>query len=98
MNPLTPADLTNCALEAIHIPGSIQPHGALVAFTPEGALATRSTNAAALFGALPPPGEKLGDSHLTPEIRSHLAACLASPERPDSSEVTLPDGRAADLS
>ena len=97
MNQFTPVDLTNCALEAIHIPGSIQPHGALVAFTPEGTLATRSINAPALFGALPPPGEKPGESHLTAEIRSHLAACLASPGRPDSFEVILPDGRAADL-
>ncbi|MBD8065378.1 GAF domain-containing protein [Devosia sp. PTR5] len=31
MNPSQPVDLTNCDREPIHIPGSIQPHGALLA-------------------------------------------------------------------
>ena len=30
-NPTSPPDLSNCAREPIHIPGAIQPHGALIA-------------------------------------------------------------------
>lgn len=97
MNTLAPVDLSNCALEPIHIPGSIQPHGALVAFAPDGTLATRSANAPQLLGPLPAAGAALDDRHLTAEIRDHLAACLRSPGRADSFEVRLADGRTADL-
>ena len=39
-NPMVAvADLSNCDQEPIHIPGSIQPHGALLAFTADGMLA-----------------------------------------------------------
>lgn len=90
-------DLSNCALEPIHVPGSIQPHGALLAFTPDGRLATRSADAEAIVGTLPAPAEPLGPAHLTDELRSHLAACLRTPGRTDSFEVALPDGRIGDL-
>lgn len=44
-------DLTNCDREPIHIPGSIQPHGALLAFDASFALALRhSRNAPELLG------------------------------------------------
>ncbi|WP_434042586.1 MULTISPECIES: ATP-binding protein [Sorangium] len=45
-------DLTNCAAEPIHIPGRIQPHGALLALSP-GDLAVRhvSLNIGALLGS-----------------------------------------------
>ncbi|WP_437875360.1 ATP-binding protein [Sorangium sp. So ce513] len=47
-------DLTNCAAEPIHIPGRIQPHGALLALSP-GDLAVRhvSLNVGALLGGGP---------------------------------------------
>ncbi|WP_438015337.1 ATP-binding protein [Sorangium sp. So ce315] len=47
-------DLTNCAAEPIHIPGRIQPHGALLALSP-GDLAVRhvSLNVGALLGSGP---------------------------------------------
>ncbi|KYF57604.1 hypothetical protein BE08_05520, partial [Sorangium cellulosum] len=47
-------DLTNCAAEPIHIPGRIQPHGALLALSP-GDLAVRhaSLNVGALLGCGP---------------------------------------------
>lgn len=47
-------DLTNCAAEPIHIPGRIQPHGALLALSP-GDLAVRhaSLNIGALLGSGP---------------------------------------------
>ncbi len=44
-------DLTNCDREPIHIPGSIQPHGALLAFDSRFAVVERhSANAATLLG------------------------------------------------
>ena len=51
-NGMAAVDLTNCDREPIHIPGSIQPHGALLAFMPDGALAVRSANATAMLGEL----------------------------------------------
>ncbi|MEX5744280.1 ATP-binding protein [Massilia sp. X63] len=43
-------DLLNCADEPIHIPGSIQPHGALLFFDTAGLLQGWSANAGALLG------------------------------------------------
>jgi light-regulated signal transduction histidine kinase (bacteriophytochrome) len=43
-------NLENCDREPIHIPGSIQPHGALLAFDRLGRLSHASANAAALLG------------------------------------------------
>src|ERR1700761_2763256 len=50
--PPTPAELTleNCDREPIHIPGSIQPHGALLAFDRLGRLSHASANVPALLG------------------------------------------------
>ena len=47
-------DLTPCEREPIHIPGAIQPHGALLALQPaDFSLAAYSANAPALFGVEP---------------------------------------------
>jgi light-regulated signal transduction histidine kinase (bacteriophytochrome) len=43
-------DLLNCADEPIHIPGSIQPHGALIFFTAKGEVEGWSENAPAALG------------------------------------------------
>lgn len=46
------ADLTNCDREPIHIPGSIQPHGAMLVYDPALQLVTHaSANAAELLGS-----------------------------------------------
>jgi len=45
-----PVDLTNCDREPIHIPGSIQPHGAMLVCDPEGRIAHASANAAQFLG------------------------------------------------
>lgn len=45
------ADLTNCDREPIHIPGSIQPHGAMLVYDPATQLITHaSVNAAGMLG------------------------------------------------
>ena len=49
--PNSPVDLTNCDREPIHIPGSIQSHGALIAFDAGLRIATRhSTNLQSVLG------------------------------------------------
>ena len=65
--------LANCASEPIHIPGSIQPHGALLAVRTDGTLVAVSANAAALLGPLPAPGEPFGAAHLNAEIRAAIS-------------------------
>lgn len=44
--PANAVDLSNCDREPIHVPGSIQPHGVLLAFDRDGALSDASLNAA----------------------------------------------------
>jgi chemotaxis family two-component system sensor kinase Cph1 len=50
-------DLANCDREPIHIPGYVQPHGALLAMDLQGNLTHRSDNAEAIFGAPLPFGQ-----------------------------------------
>lgn len=82
-------DLDSCAKEPIHVPGAIQPHGALLAFDDEGRLRMASTNAAAMLGALPPFGEQPGDGHLTREPRTLLAASVGRNAMLDTGAVVL---------
>ena len=49
-----PVTLDNCEREPIHIPGLIQPHGALLAFDPSGVLTHCSANAQTLLGPMLP--------------------------------------------
>lgn len=77
MSAVMPAvDLSNCDREPIHIPGSIQPHGALLAFLPDGALVVRSANAGAMLGELPALGERLDERHLSALLRSEIGSAL----------------------
>lgn len=69
-------DLSNCDQEPIHIPGSIQAHGALLMFAPDGALAGCSRNAADLLGPLPEAGHVLDEHHLNAEARAAIRAAL----------------------
>lgn len=48
--------LSNCADEPIHIPGSVQPHGALLAFDASLCLVAWSANAPRMLGCFPAPG------------------------------------------
>src|SRR3954463_8255456 len=50
VSPRTPIDLTNCDREPIHLPGAIQPHGALLGVDEaDGRIKQVSRNAAALL-------------------------------------------------
>jgi len=72
-----PLGLDNCADEPIHIPGHIQPHGALLAFDGKAMLREWSSNAAALLGVAPAPGAPADALELGPEALALIAACLA---------------------
>ena len=86
-------DLSNCDQEPIHIPGSIQSHGALLCFTPDGRLASRSANADALLGVLPAPGAPLGEHHLDAGARAVIQSALEDKHGyVDSRMITLPSG------
>ena len=81
-------DLANCDREPIHLPGTIQPHGILLAFDATGRLTHASRNAASVLPRLPPlggvPGAVPLSSGAAPhnalghELSSALAAMLES--------------------
>ncbi|MEB0113252.1 GAF domain-containing protein [Variovorax sp. RTB1] len=56
---LSTIDLDNCDREPIHVPGHIQPHGALIAFDLRGRLTHASRNAGNVITSLPKPGQGL---------------------------------------
>lgn len=72
-----PVDLTTCDREPIHVPGSIQPFGALIAIDAQARLVHRSANAAALLPHLPALGESLGEPY-----RALVDPLLAATEAP----------------
>jgi chemotaxis family two-component system sensor kinase Cph1 len=71
MGTPTRIDLLNCADEPIHVPGSIQPHGALVFFNTAGELEGWSANAGAVLGLTLEPGRRF-DALGLPEAASEL--------------------------
>lgn len=60
----TDLTLANCAAEPIHIPGSIQPHGALFAFSAQRLLVAWSANCFDLTGVQPSLGAELASLNL----------------------------------
>ena len=100
-----PLDLDNCAREPIHIPGLVQPHGALLAFDASGRVTAMSANASTLLGVdTPAPGELLESHHFDADPIVHAAlsdqmngpGSRASQGQASSFEVTL-GGRLFDL-
>ncbi|NKF23468.1 ATP-binding protein [Solimonas marina] len=92
-----PIDLSNCDREPIHIPGAIQPHGALLAFTDDGRLAACSQNAEQLLGALPAVGAVLTTAHLDELARTMISAAVATVDpSPEAIELSL-NGSGVDL-
>jgi len=77
-NPMPEIDLTACEREPIHIPGSIQPHGILLAVKlPDMVVLYASANTAPTFGLAP--GSVLGRPFrevlpLAPELETELLA------------------------
>lgn len=74
----TTVDLNNCDREPIHVPGAIQPHGCLLAYSAdELELIAYSANAAEWFGRELSFGEKPADA-FTPEFEDALRASVDS--------------------
>jgi light-regulated signal transduction histidine kinase (bacteriophytochrome)/CheY-like chemotaxis protein len=96
-------DLNNCDREPIHVPGSIQPHGCLLACDPSGATIRRhSTNAAEMLAV---PGELVGarlDEVFGREVAHTLRNAIATagdPARPALRHgLELPSGARFDVS
>ena len=89
------ATLDNCDREPIHIPGSIQHHGALLALDAAGQVRYASANTATLLGHQVMPGEVLssaslgGDERLWAAISEGLAALDGGAELPMPIECQL---------
>lgn len=98
----SPLTLENCDREPIHIPGSIQPHGALIAFDPHGLLTHASANTGALLGFEPAFGQPLpttaldGHEGVHALIRQALAEVAHDEVIPASVEARL-NGHAFDV-
>ena len=71
-------DLSSCADEPIHIPGSIQPHGALLFFSEDACLAGWSQNAPAMLGVAPQLGLALDALALPAAAREAIVDCIAT--------------------
>ncbi len=72
---IPPLDLSSCDREPIHIPGSIQPHGFLLALGPEGRVAVASTTASHFLAISP---EKLLGATLPVLFGPHAAKLEAA--------------------
>lgn len=75
-----PVDLTNCDREPIHVPGAVQPHGALVALRGD-RIVQFSANVPDRLGT--PAGDLLGatlDTLLEPDLAAQVNGALASGE------------------
>lgn len=95
--------LDNCDREPIHIPGSIQPHGALLAFDRLGRLSHMSANAPQLLGFTLPLGRQIrlqdlgGNEDIHDAIQHAVAAIGIGEERlPEAQKVVL-GGHAFDM-
>lgn len=68
MTSITPVTLANCEDEPIHVPGAIQPHGALIALRADGMVLAASENIQALLGFVASPGSYLTQEQVGPEV------------------------------
>lgn len=82
-------DLSSCADEPIHIPGSIQPHGVLLCFNDAGLLDSWSANASVLVSAPLRVGAPYRTLGLPADALEHIANCIVELHN------SLADGEAA---
>jgi light-regulated signal transduction histidine kinase (bacteriophytochrome) len=91
--PSAVVTLDNCDQEPIHIPGLLQPHGALFAFDLQGLTTHASVNAASLLGvAIPALGERVASSHFGSDAGVHALLESAREDAqgdPQTAEVRL---------
>jgi light-regulated signal transduction histidine kinase (bacteriophytochrome) len=89
MQALDPVTLDNCADEPIHIPGSIQPHGALLAFDRAGALLAWSANAPQLLDLPLALNTPLAELVLPAGVQEAAAECVDSIEDGEAPAIAL---------
>ena len=77
-------DLHNCADEPIHIPGFIQPHGALLFLSDAGLVEGWSTNIATVMDNEPALGQPFGTLGLPAAVTERIQECLATMEDGDA--------------
>ena len=77
-------DLLSCADEPIHLPGSIQPHGALLFFHMDGRLEGWSANAPALLGFDPALGASFDALPLPGAAHELIGLCMGPRDEEDS--------------
>ena len=82
-------NLENCAHEPIHIPGSIQPHGALIVLTEALTISGWSANCAALLGFEPQLNAPASSLDLDTEIFNAIDDILSSIENGEASPPAL---------
>ena len=82
-----PVDLLSCADEPIHIPGSIQPHGALLFFQEDGRLDGWSANAPALLGIALQLGSAYTALFLPQAAIEAVADCIAAKDDEDAAPL-----------
>ena len=80
-------DLLSCADEPIHIPGSIQPHGALLYFHQDGRLEGWSANAAHALGIAPELGLPYTALGLPPACLGAIAECIGALDDEDAAPM-----------
>jgi len=80
-------DLSSCADEPIHIPGSIQPHGALLFFQDDGQLEGWSGNVPALLGVAPQLGSSYTALALPQAAVEAIAECIAARDDEDAAPL-----------
>lgn len=80
-------DLQNCADEPIHVPGHIQPHGALLFFSATGLLEGFSANIADIVATAPALGQPYAELGLPQPVTELIGECIA----------TMEDGEAAPM-
>jgi len=96
---LQPLNLDSCAQELIHLPGAIQPQGALLACEQRSlTVLSASANSQDFFGRTPAevhrqPLGSLLDPHSVAGIRSALEAAFVRPYMPSLVALRLHDGR-----
>ena len=80
-------DLSSCADEPIHIPGSIQPHGALLFFQGDGQLEGWSGNVPALLGVVPQLSSSYTALALPQAAVEAIAECIAARDDEDAAPL-----------
>jgi light-regulated signal transduction histidine kinase (bacteriophytochrome) len=92
-------DLHNCADEPIHIPGTIQPHGALVFLSSAGVVEGWSASIATVVGSEPALGQPFGTLGLPQPVTALIQECydtMADDEAPATVTALDVDGREYD--